>query len=79
VQSYCVLYQAAIKPEAQKPFTEQLGDNIAGKSDKLASHAQPESNKSTTQKIIDSKSPVAIPLSSINSLMIRFSSRYTWQ
>ncbi|KAK9898740.1 hypothetical protein P389DRAFT_193759 [Cystobasidium minutum MCA 4210] len=49
--------KAAVKPEAQKPWTEQQGDKLSGKTDKLASHMQPESNKSTSQKVIDTITP----------------------
>lgn len=47
----------AVKPDAQKTWTEKKGDQISGTLDKGASHAQPEHNKSATQKIIDSVTP----------------------
>lgn len=47
--------QDAIKPDAQKTWTEQKGDQLAGNADKFASHAQ--TDKSTSQKIVDGITP----------------------
>ena len=48
--------QDAVKPDAQKTWTERKGDQISGNVDKLASHGQTEQSKSGTQKIVDGES-----------------------
>ncbi|KAI9635511.1 heat shock protein 9/12 [Dioszegia hungarica] len=44
---------AAVKPDSQKSYVEQATDFVKGKLDAAASVAQPEHEKSTTQKIGD--------------------------
>lgn len=45
--------QEHIKPEAQKPATEKLGETISNAADTIASAVQPEEDKGVLQKAAD--------------------------
>lgn len=57
----------AVKPDSSKTFPERQEDRLAGKTDELASHAQPASHKSTGQQISDSKATLSLDRSAQGS------------
>ncbi|PVF98181.1 hypothetical protein CPB86DRAFT_705585 [Serendipita vermifera] len=52
-QSFTDKFGSTVKPDSQKTFGEETSDWVKGKGDSLASTFQPQTEKTTTQKIGD--------------------------
>ncbi|KAF8921104.1 heat shock protein 9/12-domain-containing protein [Mucidula mucida] len=55
-QSFTDKASSAMKPDQQKPMTEQAGDKMKSAADSVSSTMQPESQKSSSQKMGDTLS-----------------------